>query len=72
MINYIRMKKNEWKIKAMLYGTIATLINNQKEVLDFLQKMYIALKDVSAEELQKEFVSKFVEIVHKENADIDN
>ncbi len=58
MINYFRMKKAEWKIKATLFGTIAGIIDNQKEVLNLLQKMYIALKDVHAEELQKKFVEK--------------
>ena len=69
MINYIRMKKAEWKIKAMLYGTIAALIDNQKELLLILQKLYVALKDVPAEELQKEFISKLAEIIHEENKD---
>lgn len=67
--NYIKMKKSEWKIKAMLYGTVAALIDNQKDILELLPKMYIALKDVSAEELQKEFISKLAEIVHDENRD---
>lgn len=67
--NYFRMKKNEWKIKAMIYSTIATFIDNQKEVLELLQKMYVALKDVPAEELQKEFVTKFAELIHDENKD---
>ena len=69
MINFIRMKKNEWKVKAMFYGTIAALIDNQKEVLILLQKMYTALKDVPAEELQKEFISKLAEIIHEEGKD---
>ena len=69
MINFIRMKKNEWKVKAMFYGTIAALIDNQKEVLILLQKMYTALKDVPAEELQKEFISKLAEIIHEESKD---
>ena len=65
--NYFRMKKNEWKIKAMIYSTIATLIDNQKEVLELLHKMYIALKDVPAEDLQKELVAKLAEIIYNEN-----
>lgn len=69
MINFIRMKRNEWKIKAVFYGTIAALIDNQKEVLEFIQKMYIALKDVPAEELQKEFIAKLADIIHEENKD---
>lgn len=69
MINYFRMKKNEWKIKTIFYNTIATLLDNQKEFLSMLQKIYIALKDVPAEELQKELISKLAEIIHEENKD---
>lgn len=67
--NYIIMKKNEWKIRAMVYGTIASLMDNQKEILGLLQKMYISLKDVPTEDLQKEFISKLAEIIHNENKD---
>ena len=70
--NYIKMKKSEWKVKAMFYSTIAALIDNQKEVLVLLQKMYTALKDVPAEELQKEFISKLAEIIHNENTEQSN
>lgn len=66
MINFIRMKKAEWKIKATFYCTIAALFDNQKDVLELLTKMYGALKDVPAEELQKEFISKLAEIIHEE------
>lgn len=64
--NYIKMKKNEWKIKSTIYGVIATTIDNQKEFLSMIQKLYIALKDVPMEELQKEFISKLAEIIHSE------
>lgn len=70
--NYIRTKKAEWKIKATVYGAIATLINNQKELMSMIQKLYIALKDVPAEELQEEFISKLAEVIHKDNADKSN
>jgi hypothetical protein len=63
--NYLNMKKNEWKIKAMLYNTIITLIDNQKELLELLQKMYSALKDVPTDEFREEFISKLVEIIHE-------
>lgn len=61
------MKRNEWKIKAMVYGTIASIIDNQKEILMLLQKIYLSLKDVPAEELQEEFISKLAEIIHDDN-----
>ena len=67
--NYIKMKKNEWRIKATVYGAIAGLIDNQKELLSMLQKIYVALKDVPTEELQKEFISTLAEIIHEEGKD---
>lgn len=69
MFTYLKMKRNEWKVKAILYGAIDVLINNQKELIVLLQKMYTALKDVPAEELQREFVNKLAEIIHVENID---
>jgi len=69
MFTYLKMKRNEWKVKAILYGAIDALINNQKELLVLLREMYTALKDVPAEELQREFVNKLAEIIHEENID---
>lgn len=69
MITYFKMKKHEWKLKLMFYSTIATIIDNQKDLLEIVRKMYVALKDVPAEELQKELISKLVEIIHEERKD---
>lgn len=63
--NYFIMKKNEWKIKGILYGTVASLMDSQKEISGLLQKMYIALKDVSTEDFQNEFIGKLAEIIHE-------
>ena len=71
MITYfIRMKRNEWKVKAMLYGTIAQIMDNQDEIKDMInlvKKLYEELKDVPTEDLQKEFIGKLAEIIHSEN-----
>lgn len=69
MFTYLKMKKNEWKVKAFLYGAFAALLDNQKDMLELLQKMYIALKDVPADELQKEFITKLTEGIHDEKKD---
>ena len=69
MFVYIKYKKNEWKVKAMLYGTIAQIMDNQDEIKDMInlvKKLYEELKDVPTEDLQKEFVSKLAEIIHNE------
>lgn len=65
--NYFIMKKNEWKLKVIVYGIITVLIDNQKDILEMIKKLYIVLKDVPVDELQKEFVTKLAEIVHNEN-----
>lgn len=66
MLNYFRMKKHEWKIKAVLYKTIAALMDNQAEIVELLKNLYVALKDVAVEDLQHEFVSKLAELIHAE------
>lgn len=66
MLTYWKMKKNEWKVKAALYGTVAALIDNRKDILELIQKMYTALKDVPAEKLQEEFTSKLAELIREE------
>ena len=75
MITYFRMKRNEWKVKAMLYGTIAQIMDNQDEIKDMInlvKRLYEELKDVSTEDLQKEFVSALAEIIHNENPKKDS
>ena len=71
MITYFRMKRNEWKVKAMLYGTIAQIMDNQDEIKDMInlvKRLYEELKDVPTEDLQKEFVSALAEIIHNEQS----
>ena len=75
MITYFRMKRNEWKVKAMFYGTIAQIMDNQDEIKDMInlaKKLYEELKDVHAEDLQKEFISALAEIIHNENPKKDS
>lgn len=67
MIAYIKMKRNEMKVKAMLYETIVGIMDNQKEILGLFQRLFVALKDVPADELRTEFIAKLAKIVHDEN-----
>lgn len=67
MIKYFIMKRNERKVKAMFYGMIASFLDNQKEVIDLLQKLFVALKDIPVDELKAEFVKQLAEIIHEEN-----
>ena len=75
MITYFKMKRNEWKVKAMLYGTIAQIMDNQDEIKDMInlvKKLYEELKDVPTEDLQKEFIGKLAEIIHNESPKKDS
>lgn len=67
MIRYFMMKRNEWKVKAMFYGTIASIMDEQKDIIELVKKLYGALKDVPMEDLQKELVTAIATIIHEEN-----
>ena len=69
MFTYFKMKKNEWTVKKMFYGAIVQLMDNQDEIKDMInlvKRLYEELKDVSTEDLQKEFIGKLAEIIHNE------
>ena len=36
MITYFKMKRNEWKVKAMFYGIIVQIMDNQDEIKDMI------------------------------------
>ena len=67
MFEYFKMKRNEWKVKAMFYRVIIGFVENQKDFIDFIQKLYVAVKDVPTEELRRELVKAVAEIVHEDN-----
>ena len=52
MIQFIKMKRDEIKLKAMLHKSILSFLEHQDEIMDALQKLYIALKDIPEEEMQ--------------------
>lgn len=66
-MNYIKMKRLEWKIRAEIYEMFVSFMSSHKDILGILQKMYTALRDVPADELQKEIVEKLAEIIHSES-----
>ena len=75
MFTYFKMKKNEWTVKKMFYGAIVQLMDNQDEIKDMInlvKRLYGELKDVSTDDLQKEFVSALAEIIHNENPKKDS
>ena len=63
---YFKMKMNEWKLKAQVYGAIGTFIDNQEDVVDVVKKLYNSLKSADENEVQEIFTSKLVELVHEQ------
>ena len=75
MFKYFKMKKNEWTVKKMFYGAIVQLMDNQdeiKDIINLVKKLYEELKDIPAEDLQKEFIGKLAEIIHNDNPKKDS
>lgn len=64
MINYIKMKKTEWKLKAKIYGYLYNFINNKEDILILAKKIYGELKDVPPSELRDELMSKLAGVIY--------
>lgn len=67
MRHFFRMKKNEWKVKTMIYGAIISVSEQQRGIMELLQKLYTAFKDMPEEELKSEFIEKLAGIIHDDN-----
>lgn len=67
--NWIAYKKAEFKVKAMVYGMIANIIDDKKDILAMVQGLFAELKDVPIEELRSELIGKIAEIIHEEDKD---
>lgn len=70
MLTYFKMKKAEWKVKLAFYGTIASIIDNQKPVIKIIQTLFAELKDIPTEDLRSEFINKIAELIHEDNKNI--
>lgn len=68
MLKYFMMKRNELKVKAMFYNTIASIMDEQKDIIEFVQKLYLILKDVPMEELRSELIKQIALLAHEEGA----
>lgn len=65
---YIKMKKNELRIKNTIYDMIVSVMDEQSDIVRLVKKLYIALKDVPVDELRSEFITNLVHIIHDENS----
>lgn len=66
IINWYKTKKAEMAVKAAFYGAIATIVNNQQEIMEFIKNVYIALKDTPIDDLKDELIGKVSELAHEQ------
>ena len=66
MVTYFKMKYKEWKIKLAFYSAIISVLENNKEIIEFLSKLYEGLKDVSSENIQEELIKAVAGFAHEE------
>lgn len=70
MLQYFKMKKAEIRFKLLVYETMNKIIDNQKELknmADLIQKLYLSLKDVPAEDLREELIAELAGLIHAES-----
>ncbi len=57
MITYFKMKRKEWKVKALIYEFITAAAESA-------QNLFTALGDISVDELRQELISAIAELAN--------
>ena len=63
---WLKMKKNEIKVKLQFYSALMILIDNNKDIIAFVQRLYEELKDVPTEKLKEELISTIAKLSHEQ------
>lgn len=69
MFTYLKMKHFEWKVKLALYASILFVMENQKSLIEFLNKLYLSFKEASLEdssELQEKLIKALADLAHSD------
>lgn len=66
-INWYKAKKIELEMKAMFYGYLKQIIDNQADFLAFLQNLVSSMKGVSADEFRDKLIENMATIIHEDN-----
>lgn len=70
IINWIRAKRAEYKVKAIFYRTILGIIDNQDKISEYIglaTRLFNELSSVPQSELTDKFVEALSEIIHERN-----
>ena len=66
---FIEMKKKEIRVKTALYSAVDKFIVEKQDMLDLVMRIYETLKNTPTENLQQEFISQIVNVIHKDEVD---
>lgn len=69
---FIEMKKKEIRVKTALYSAMDKFIVEKQDMLDLVMRIYETLKNTPTENLQQEFISQIVNVIHKDEVDNEN
>ena len=64
MFTYFKMKKAEWRVKAMFYGTIAKIIDEKADIVTMAKSLYESCKGMSGDDIRDMVLYKLAELVH--------
>lgn len=67
IIKWFKNKLFEIEMKHALYSTVEEFVKEQEDIIKLVKNLYVVLKDVPVDELQKEFIHALAKVVHETN-----
>lgn len=64
MLTWIKKKHYENVVMLAFYKAIVNLLNEQKDIISLLTRLYSAFKDTPPEDLKSEFITELARIIH--------
>lgn len=62
------MKQKEIELKLLLYTYAATLVQEKKDIILLINRIYSALKDTPSAELQEKLILEISRLAHEQAA----
>lgn len=67
IVKWFKNKIMEIEMKHALYSTIEEFAKEQEDIIKLVKNLCVALKDISVDNLQKEFIHELAGVVHESN-----
>lgn len=69
IFKWYKTKKIELELKLAFLQAVNAVLNEQEDILKLTKKLYIALKDMSPDELQEKFASALLQGIHEQSVE---